>query len=169
VSVTITNPARTLTLDFTPVIQNEPAEFRVSRATEYSILGTPISTEIRKTQARTRLRLYLDALTKAKADTLVTMLGETGLVTITIMKQFPTTTANPTSYQGCWAEDGKSWVKPRLAGSSTAGGSANVADMTGYQDAYPRNEDTTWDAIPSDLQVYHAEVELIVLRNDEPA
>ena len=149
-SVTITNSARSLTLDFTPVIQNEPAEFRVSRAADFGF-GGPIVTEFRKPQARTRLRLYLDALTKAKADTLVTMLGETGLVTITILKQFPSTTTNPTSYQGCWAEDGRCWVKPRLA------------------DAYPRSESASWDAIPSDLQVFHAEVELIVLRNDEPA
>ncbi len=150
-SVTITNAARTLTLDFAPIVIDEPNDARVSRAREYSVLGTPITTEVRKTQARTRLRLRLRPLTKAQADTLHTMLGETGLVTINVMKQFPVTTTNPTSYQGTWGPDGSWSIKPALA------------------DAYPRDEHTTWDATPSDLQVYEAEVELAVLRNDEPA
>ena len=148
-SVTITSTAHSLTLAYPPVVLEEPAEFKVSRHTEYSILSTPISTEVVKTQARTRLRLYLDALSKAQADTLVALLGDTGLITITVLKQFPATIANPTSYQGAWAEDGRSWVKPRLAAG------------------LPRDESATWTAVPSDLQVYHAEIELVILRNDE--
>lgn len=148
-SVTITSSGHSLTLSYTPIILDEPSEVRVSRDREYSIRGTPITTEIVKTQARTRLRLGLRPLTKAEADTLHAMLGETGLVTITIMKQFPTTTANPTSYQGAWGPDGSWSIKPALAS------------------AYPRDEHVTWDATPSELQIYEAVVELAVLRNDE--
>jgi len=149
-SVTISSTGGTLILSYDPVVLEEPSQFAVSRAVAFGLFGDPIVTEFANNQTRTRLRLRLDPLTKAQADTLFTLLGTEGLVVITVMKQFPTTTANPTSYQGIWAEDGRSWIKPRLADAG-----------------YPRNEHATWDAIPSSLQIYFAEVELVVLRNDE--
>jgi hypothetical protein len=152
VSVTISSAGGTLTLSYDPVVLDEPSEFGVSRGATLGWFNEPVVTEFENVQTRTRLRLRLDPLTKAQAEILFTLLGTAGLVTITVMKQFPTTTSSPASYQGLWAEDGKSWIKPRLVGDG--GG-------------YPRNEHTTWDAIDSSLQIYWAEVELVVLRNDE--
>jgi hypothetical protein len=149
-SVTISSTGGTLTLSYDPVVLEEPSEFAVSSATAVGLLNDPIVTEFKNSRTRTRLRLRLDPLTKAQADTLFTLLGTRGLVTITVLKQFPATTTNPTSYQGLWAREGRSWIKPRLV-----------------EDGYPRNEHASWDAIDSSMQIYWAEVELVVLRNDE--
>ncbi len=149
-SVTITNGATVLTLVYTPEVMNEPTQAKVSRALTWTLSGGAIVTEYTWDRVRKTLRLHLPYLTKANADTLLALLGMTGLVTIALKKEFPTTATNPTSYQGVWADDGRQ-VFPRPVLAS----------------ALPRTESGTWDAVPSDMQVYEAEVELAVMRVDE--
>lgn len=148
-SVTITNGATVLTLTYAPEILEEPSEWKVQRATALSLLRSPIATEYLGTRTRTRLRFHIPMLSKANADTLLALLGMTGLVTVAIKKEFPVTTVNPTTYQGVWAEDAKQDVRPL------------------FTESLSRDEQATWLATPPDLQVYTADVELLVTRNDE--
>lgn len=148
-SVTITNGATVLTLAYDPSTQGEPSEWKTQRATALSLGRHPIGTEYVGSRVRTRLRLELPYLSKSNVDTLLTLFGMTGLVTITVKKEFPATSLNPTTYQGVWAEDEKQKIEPLLA------------------DSLARDEQGTWLATPADLQVYKAVVELLVTRNDE--
>lgn len=149
-SVTITNGSTTLTLAYTPEVLDEPSQAKVSRSSAWTLRGDLMVTEYTWDRVRKTLRLHLTYLTKANADTLLALLGMTGLVTIAIKKEFPITTTNPVSYQGVWADDRRQvFPHPLLA------------------KALPRSESTSWDAIPAEMQLYEAEVELAVMRVDE--